>query len=115
MNNRFLSFLFFLVLTGVFLYLTTIDKRSPDEELIKHAEKSIKALQADKARLQAIVKQIEQKRYKDSLLFSVVLQRNNSEISRLKRNAQKVTFKHYSDVQLDSLTDMVVASPARHR
>jgi hypothetical protein len=68
-NNRFLSLLFFLTLTGFFLYLTTIDRTSPDEELIKHTEKQMGLKQAEIKALLTRIEQIEQRRHKDSLYF----------------------------------------------
>lgn len=99
MSNRILSLLIAFGMGLIVMFFAHRQQIIPDENYNRLKIRK----QAEIDSLSLSIKQIEELRYQDSLRTVAKLLLNTKTTNRLKNDIKKISFKEYTDPQLDSI------------
>ncbi len=105
MSNRLLSLLMGFCLGLVVMYFAHKNKTRPTENQVK-VQSVIDSITIEN-------KVIAERRYQDSLRTAARLSANSKSIQKLENEIEKISFRHYSDPQLDSLVNVLYPDSLR--
>lgn len=106
MSNKLISFLLAVALGALVMYLLMNRNIVPPvQDVIEGRYRIMKQSQYDS--LTGLIQSIQVRRHADSLRTAAILQDNTKEITASKEYVKVITFKDYTDPELDSLVDLL--------